>query len=136
MVAMFVIFPAVYGIDYSIRSNPVRQIAMDSLQREGTLAPFTRGSLEGFVFQPGVGDEEVLIVPPEAKRLPDGHRRIIRATVNRNDEALDLSVGTWLRHPMRHVEEGHVDHEQQIAECLHSWVGAFTYVQEDPAKRI
>jgi len=29
----------------------------------------TRGSLKGFVFQPGVVDEELQIVPPEAKRL-------------------------------------------------------------------
>jgi hypothetical protein len=64
---MFITFPALYGIDYSIKGNPVRQIAVDKSQRDGVLAPFTRGRLGGFVFQPGLVDEEVLIVPPEAK---------------------------------------------------------------------
>ncbi len=89
---MFITFPPVYGIDYSIKGNPVRQIAVDKSQREGVLAPFTRGSLAGFVFQPGLVDEELLIVPPEAKRLPDGHQRILRATVDANAQALDLST--------------------------------------------
>lgn len=133
---MLITFPALYGIDYSIEGNPVRQIAKDRSQRDGVLAPFTRGRLNGFVFQPGMADEEVLIVPPGAKRLPDGHQRILRATVNPNAQLLDLSEGTWLRHPLRHVEEGQVDHERQIAECLESWIGAFSYVQEDPQRQI
>src|SRR5690242_20001325 len=106
---MLITFPPVYGIDYSTKGNPARQIAVEKSQREGVLAPFTRGSLKAFVFQPGVVDEELLIVPPEAKRLPDGHVRILRATVDPNAQALDLSNGTWLRHPLRHVEEGQVD---------------------------
>jgi superfamily II DNA or RNA helicase len=129
---MLVTFPAVFGIEYSLKGNPARQIAMDKFQREGMLAPFTRGRLQGSIFQPAVGDEEVLIVPPEAKRLPDGHLRILRATVGPNADALDLSNGTWLRHPLRHVQEGQIDHERQIEQCLRSWIGAFSYVQEDP----
>jgi len=34
------------------------------------------------------------------------------------------------------VEEGKVDHERQIAACLESWIGAFSYVQEDPPRQI
>jgi len=79
--AMLITLPAVYGIDYFIKGNPVRQIAVHSSRREGILAPFTRGSLKAFVFQPALVDEEVLIVRSEAKRLPDGHQRILRATV-------------------------------------------------------
>ena len=133
---MLITFPSVYGIDYSIRSNPVRQIVMECSQREGVLSPFTRGSLKAFVFQPGVVDQEVLIVPSETKRLPAGHQRILRATIDSNVQALDLSDRTWLRHPLRHVEEGQVDHERQIAECLQSWIGAFSYVKEDPPRQI
>jgi hypothetical protein len=133
---MLTTFPPVYGIDYSIKDNPSLQIAVNSSQKDGVLAPFTRGRLEGFVFQPGIVDEEVLIVPPEAKRLRDGHLRILRATVDPNTQALDLSNGTWLTHPLRHVEEGQVDHERQIAACLESWIGAFSYVQEDPLRQI
>jgi len=133
---MLITLPVVYGIDYSVKGNPVRQIAASRPQREGVLAPFTRGRLSGFAFQPGVVDEEVLIVPPEARRLPDGYQRILRSTVDPNAQALDLSSGTWLRHPLRHVEEGQVDHERQIAECLESWIEAFSYVQEDPQSQI
>ncbi|HKR29857.1 MAG TPA: DEAD/DEAH box helicase family protein, partial [Terriglobales bacterium] len=133
---MLVRFPPVYGIDYSLKANPVRQIALGTSEREGALAPFRRGNLGAFVFQPGVADEEVLIVPPEAKRFPDNQPRILRATVDRDAERLNLSNGTWLRHPLRHVKEGEVDHERQIAECLESWIGAFSYVQEDPARQI
>ena len=71
---MVITFPAVYGIDYSIKGNPVRQIAVGRSQRDGVLAPFSRGKLKGFVFQPNVADQEVLIVSHEARRLPDGHQ--------------------------------------------------------------
>jgi hypothetical protein len=67
--AMLITFPAIYGIDYSIKGNPVRQIALDKCQREGILAPFIRRGFEGFVFQPGVVDKEMLIVTPEHKTL-------------------------------------------------------------------
>ena len=54
------------------------------------------------------------------------------------------SDGSWTeiadlrgrRTPLRHVEEGHVDHEHKIAECLESWIGAFSYVLEDPEPQI
>jgi superfamily II DNA or RNA helicase len=134
--AMLITFPDVYSIDYSIKGNPVRQIAIGKRQRDGVLAPFTRGRIRGFVFQPGLVDDEVLIVPPETKRLPDSHQRILRASVDLNAQPLDLTNGTWLRHPLRYVEEEKVDHERQIAECLESWIGAFSYVQEDPERKI
>ena len=51
---MLVNFPAVFGIEYSLKGNPARQIAMDKFQREGMLAPFTRGRLQGSIFQPAV----------------------------------------------------------------------------------
>jgi hypothetical protein len=53
---MLITLPPVYGVDYSIKGNPVRQIAGDKSQLEGVLARFTRGSLKGFVSQPGVVD--------------------------------------------------------------------------------
>ncbi len=133
---MFITLPAVYGVDYSVKGNPFRQIAVGKSRREGILAPFTRGRLTGFVFEPGVAGEEVLIVPPETKRLPDGHERILRAMVIPNAEQPDVSDGTWLRHPLHHVEEGQVDHERQVVECLESWIGAFSYVQEDPQRQV
>ena len=33
-------------------------------------------------------------------------------------------------------KRGHVDHEHKIAECLESWIGAFSYVLEDPERQI
>lgn len=133
---MLITFPILYGIDYSLKGNPVCQVAVERSEREGSLAPFKRGRLNGFIFQPGMADQEVLIIPPEARRLPDGHPRILRATVSANAQVLDLSNGAWLRHPLRHVREGDVDHERQIAECLESWVESFSYVQEDPQRQI
>ncbi|WP_424664844.1 DEAD/DEAH box helicase family protein [Candidatus Binatus sp.] len=34
------------------------------------------------------------------------------------------------------MQEGEIDHERQIAECLKSWEGAFSYVQKDSQRQI
>lgn len=132
---MLVTLPNVLAVDQSIARNAIRQIGERGLRREGELPPFTRGRLQGFLFHPRGGTEEVLIIP-KTKQIPDGHVRIIQATVTVVAGAADLSEGFWVRHPLLSHRADAINREREIQEVLASWEGAFSYVQEDPARGI
>jgi superfamily II DNA or RNA helicase len=48
----------------------------------------------------------------------------------------DLSDGTWQAHPLIADDEAAFDYRQRIAQIQVSWVGAFAFAQEDPARHI
>ena len=132
---MLITFPNVLVVDESRAGNFIRQIGEHGLPREGALATFARGRLQGFIFQPTGGGEEVLIIP-KTRQIPDGYARIVQATVHAGGGAADLSDGLWLRHPLLNGRADVTDHEWEIQQVLESWVGAFFYVQEDPARNV
>jgi Type III restriction enzyme, res subunit len=132
---MFITFPNVLVVDELRAKNPIRQIGEPGLRREGTLMTFPHGNSRGFLFQPTGGGEEVLIIP-RTKQIPDEHRRIVQATVNAAASSADLSNGLWLRHPLLNHRPGTVGHKREIQQVLESWVGAFSYIQEDPSRNI
>jgi superfamily II DNA or RNA helicase len=131
---MIITFPRVLVIDESRAGNLIRQIGERELRREGTLATFTRGRLRGFIFQP-TGGEEVLIIP-KTTQIPDGYVRILQATVDATVEFADLSDAFWVKHPLLNGGVGATNHEHEIQQVLESWVGAFSYIQEDLARNV
>ena len=126
---MIINLPNVLLIDESRAKNPIRQVGELGFPLEGALTTFTRGHLEGFIFQPAGGSEEVLIIP-KSRQLPEGHVRIIRATIDAEAGAADLSNRFWLRHPLIEDRPGATDREMEIQQVLESWAGAFSYLQE------
>jgi hypothetical protein len=121
---MILTLPAAFAIDEARHKNPIRQIGESGNSLEGILATFTRDRLRGFMFRPvGVGNE-ILIVPPKSKNLPEANGHILQSTVADTAGNLDLSEGLWLRHPVM-FQAGRVDREQEIRSVLASWTDAF-----------
>src|SRR5437879_123566 len=110
---MLITFPNVLTVDESRAGNRIRQIGELTLQTEGTLSPFARGRLQGFLFTANIGAEETLVIP-KAKQLPDNHLRVIEATVPAANGDVDLRNGAWLRHPLQNG----FHHERAIREVL------------------
>ena len=48
----------------------------------------------------------------------------------------DLSEGEWRKHPLLPVDGAEPDYAQRINEVLDSWNGAFSFVEEDPARNV
>ena len=132
---MIINFPNVLAIDELRVENPVLQIGELGLRREGALGTFASGHLRGFLFQPTDGSEKVVIIP-KTKHIPDGYVRIVQAPLNVVTDAPDLSDAVWLRHPLLNRPGGVTDHEVETERVLESWAGAFSYVQEDPARNV
>lgn len=132
---MVITFPWVLAIDESRAGNLIRQIGEHEIRGEGALATFARRGLQGFIFQPTGGGEQVLIIP-KTRQIPDGHVRVLQATVDAAAGATDLSNGLWLRHPLFTGRAGAIDYEREIQQVLESWTGAFSYVQEDVARGV
>jgi superfamily II DNA or RNA helicase len=125
--------PYVLGIDDSPAKNTLRQIAVPAVKSEGTLVPLTTDKLKGWLFQPAVGTEGILIVPPKTPiaKVPGHYERVIAVTVvNVGTDLADATAGTWLRHPQlgKAVAGDPANHTK----VLDSWKGAFSYVVEDP----
>ena len=130
---MLLTTPYVLGVDQSPHRNQLRQIAVPVQAVEGTLVTFTRDRVTGWLFQPAVGNESVLIIPTKKKldRVPDTYSRVLLATVdNAAGPSLDLSpTATWLRHPQLGIAASH----EQVRD---SWVGAFAFTREDQDRGI
>ena len=130
---MYLETPYVLAVDDSPAKNLLRQVAVPSAKLDGTLTPFKTPRIQGWFFQPLASTDTILIVPPKTKpaRVPNNHARVIEATVTNGTEALvDVTEGTWLRHPQ--LGDGQPRNDaQEHKKVLDSWNGAFSYVVED-----
>src|SRR5438094_6873398 len=99
---MFLKSPYVLAVDDSPANNLLRQIAVPSTTIEGALTPFTANKVQGWLFQPAVGAATILVVPLKTKlaNVPTNHARVIAAGVaGAAAPLIDVTDGTWLRHP-------------------------------------
>jgi superfamily II DNA or RNA helicase len=132
---MIVTFPPVLAIDEISFRNPIRQIGVRSLQREGALQRFISKKIKGHIFKPSDATEEILIIP-SPKQLPNDYKLIVCGNVRVDEGNVDLSVGSWMRHPVFGRRTGTSDHETEIRRTLESWTGAFSFVREDVERGI
>lgn len=130
---MLITLPSILSLDERRAGNIVRQISESSRQLKGTLSPFARGSLQGFLFQEQGGGEETLVIPKK-RRLPNNHLRVIKATITNPNGAVDIRDGIWIKHPL--LNDANFDHDREIREVINSWGGAFSYFQEDVERGI
>ena len=125
--------PYVLALDASPARNLVQQIATPSAKLDGTLTPFTADKVQAWLFQRTGGAETILVVPPKTKlaKVPNNHARVIAADIADGGALLvDVTGGTWLRHPQ--LGDGHARNEaQEQKKVLDSWKGAFSYIVED-----
>ena len=132
---MLITLPSILWSDESCGGNMIRQIRGGSRQHAGALASFSRGRLQGFLFQAQDGDDETLILP-EAKtgQIPENHSRVIKANIANQNGDVDIREGRWIRHPL--LPGTDFDHEDEIQRVLESWTGAFSYIEEDAERGV
>lgn len=131
---MLIILPRVLAVDEAVAGNLIQQIGEPSVQVEGTLAHFTQDRLHGFIFREIGSDEETLIVP-RSKQLWGSHSRVLTASIpDGTVSTIDLSAAIWLKHPLLHSSRrSNFDYAAENDRVLVSWIGAFSYIKEDPA---
>jgi superfamily II DNA or RNA helicase len=133
---MLITLPSVLALDELRVGNRIRQIAERTPQVEGALTPFTRDRIQGLLFRSDKDGEETLFIL-KAARLPANLLRVVKGNIPPQAEAVDLRNGTWLKHPLQSGSRGLIfDYPREIAEVLKSWVGTFSYVQEDISRGI
>ena len=115
---MLITLPSVLALDESRVGNRIRQIAERTPQSEGTLTPFTRDRIRGFLFRSDATGEETLIIPKKVP-LPAGILRVVQGDMPADTDVVDLRNGIWLKHPS---QRGLVfDYGREIPEVLNSW---------------
>ena len=128
-------FPSVLGIDVEEAENPIQQIAELMQQREGNIVPFTAGrTTTGFLFRPGEPDEVLIL--PNAKNVRDGYQRVLLGAPDPAAPSNNLSKGKWSKHPLISNDGAEPNYAERINEVLRSWDGAFSFVEEDPARNM
>lgn len=125
---MLITLPSILSLDERHSDNPIRQIGEGSRQLEGALAPFSSGRLQGYLFRSESDGEETLIVPA-ARQIPEHHSRVIKAPIADSENDIDIRDGKWIRHPL--LDHRTLNHEHEIQRVLESWIGAFSYIEED-----
>jgi len=130
---MIIIFPPLLSLDEEIAGNPIRQFSQRTAAVDGTCAPFITGRLRGFLVRSDASGETLVV--PKAKYVPNHHVRVIESSAVPAGGVIDLTDGTWFRHPDQNRTVPYA-HQREIEEILQSWQGAFSYVQEDPTRGI
>src|ERR1700730_18070642 len=93
--------PRVFALDERTRTgDPIRQLGDKPSRQSGSLIPYQHAQLRGLLFRPDDGSEDILFVPKNVKRLPDGYPRILLATLNLAERTADLTNASWLKHPL------------------------------------
>lgn len=125
--------PPAFALDTRHLASPVRQVADPPRDARGSAARFTRARVSGQLLSLDDG-LEVLLLAKAPPTLPS-YERILVGTAEMRDGEIDARRCSWLRHPALR-EPGRFDFAREIQLVEDSWKGAFSYVREDPARRI
>ncbi len=123
-------FPEVFAFRDISRASHTRQLAQRSHTVIGTAAAYSRGRLEGRLFQPADGSPETLLVRKRLKP-PSNIARVLWCDNEEECDAIDAIHGTWLKHPLIAPPLAFRAADERAA-VLDSWVDAFSYVAEVP----
>ncbi len=126
--------PRVLAVDEKTdRNDPIQQIGVNSRWIEGNLASFTRDKLRGWVFRSQADPAEILLVPRNAKNVPNTFSVVIGCDGVPNAEEFDVSKGFWIRYPVA-SRAANEPMDQRIQSVLASWRNTFSYIQENPSQ--
>jgi superfamily II DNA or RNA helicase len=124
--------PRVFALDERTRTgDPVKQLAERTSRLNGAFLPYQHGQVHGLLLRPDNGNDDILFLPKNIKRLPDAYTRILMAPLDLVARTVDLNKALWLRHPLLATPGRQIDYELEIQRVSDSWQGSFFYVQED-----
>jgi superfamily II DNA or RNA helicase len=126
--------PDVFSIDQVVARNQVRRLAQPSAAVSATVATYQSGSLRGHVATVESTGVQILIIPTMTKAVPTGFTHVIGGSIEQSATSVDLSARKWIRHPLQ--SEQSRNRAQLINDIRDSWIGAFTYNQENIEKGV
>jgi superfamily II DNA or RNA helicase len=126
-------FPQRFAINATVSRNAILQLASDAFQTEGRITSFTSGRIHGWLFQ---SSEAEILILPKRNPLPVSQPSIVQGVIDETAASVDLSIGSWLRHPSMPLETPLADPDITIQEIRESWRGAVSYIQENPVNNV
>ena len=135
------LLPEVFAVDESTGDNRICQLYSKARASSIRLEPFELPEYQGFLITPLETDPTpillILGIKQQKQRqkidriVPSQYNLVLglpQADLDLGEESLDLSAGTWIRHPG--ILHGPVDYPSRTAQVLTSWRGAFTLAEE------
>jgi superfamily II DNA or RNA helicase len=127
--------PPVLSIDETHKGNIIQQLALPPCTIEATVADYTAPFLKAKLLIPTNGQDDRILLLAKRGPAPDRFARIIAGTPRQLGAPvclLDVSDGTWLRHPRLPGTRGvGVEHRKEVERVLSSWEGSFSYAPEN-----
>jgi superfamily II DNA or RNA helicase len=126
--------PPLFLISVAVGDNLIQQLGVASHSIDANLASFTSTKLKGQIVVPqNTSESQILLIRKKGQStdsfqktlyfkddLSDGH-----------DEPIDLSGGTWIKHPML-IDDG----RSTVSKVVESWQGGFSFIAEDEEREI
>jgi hypothetical protein len=127
--------PRVLSIDETLKGNTIQQLALPSCTIEATVADYTAPFLKAKLLIPTNDQDDRILLLSKRWPAPDRFARIIAGTPRQLGmpvSLLDVSDGTWLRHPRLPGTSGAgIEHRKEVERVLSSWEGSFSYMPEN-----
>jgi superfamily II DNA or RNA helicase len=141
------LFPPVFAIDENYGDNQIHQLFRPAYAGFVLVEPYEQLECRGFLLTPVETDPTPILLILNAKQPAQRQKidRVVPAAFNKvlgfpeldlvlDDEPVDLSSGTWIRHPG--IVRGPVDYPSRTTEVLSSWRGAFTLAEEETEEHL
>jgi superfamily II DNA or RNA helicase len=123
--------PPQFAIDLkTTHGHSIQQLEVAAFVVEGNLARYETRGLRGWLFQPAVG-EEILLVPHKTKIIPETFHNIVSFDLEETANFVNASTGIWLKTSISTIRGNVADLSEPIGKVLASWTNAFSYRQED-----
>ena len=128
--------PEVLSIDErTTTKHLIRRMVSGRLWLRGNVAAYSKGTLTASVFEEEATALRILIVPSKSKQIPETFTHVLQAAFDPAKEENELSDSVWLRHPLLGGEIAK-NRKDLIKSIQETWIGAFSYVQEDVSRNI
>ncbi|URF04008.1 DEAD/DEAH box helicase [Cupriavidus campinensis] len=123
---------AVYSVSKKIEKSWVRQLAWPEQEIDADVVRFVTDRAEGFEVTSHVLPMPVRIFKNAPPQMPASTEAAVLKLPNAAivNDALDVSAGTWLQHPLLHPNDGPLG-EANAKDAIDSWRDGFAYVKED-----
>lgn len=136
---MRVKLPSVFAVDELLNGNSIQQIAMLSHEANATVANYQNSqfNLRGKLVVSTEENEEILVIEKPSQFPENFGKVVLTRPFNSSGTAVDLSAGTWLKHPKLPTSfSPESSHSNRLEEVIASWENAFSYIKEAPQRNI
>ncbi len=141
-------FPPVLAVNLKLGKNTIQQLSAPGFTSTVSIVAYksvaikgaNKHKVEGYILTPNGSGDETTFAVIEGSEFPEDYDRVVKVRLNHSTGAtptIDQTSSVWINHPMLKVRSQ--DRKEDLSgatNVLNSWKEGFSFIEEDPSKRL